>query len=92
MLFCPPALVSGENIFHEQLTRDETPTIWTPQGKIIAVLEYLRSDAEQPFRMLYDLTAIDERAYKNKSQNGHHALNSPSFTTFFRSNATHSSA
>ncbi|MGN7723375.1 NADH-quinone oxidoreductase subunit C/D [Chitinophaga sp. 22620] len=56
----------GENIFHEQLTRDETPTIWTPQGKIIAVLEYLRSDAEQPFRMLYDLTAIDERACKSK--------------------------
>ena len=56
----------GENIFHEQLTRDETPTIWTPQGKIIAVLEYLRSDVEQPFRMLYDLTAIDERACKSK--------------------------
>ncbi|RPE05857.1 NADH-quinone oxidoreductase subunit C/D [Chitinophaga lutea] len=56
----------GENIFHEQLTRDETPTIWTPQGKIIAVLEYLRSDVEQPYRMLYDLTAIDERALKSK--------------------------
>ncbi|WP_119079701.1 NADH-quinone oxidoreductase subunit C/D [Chitinophaga alhagiae] len=56
----------GENIFHEQTTRDETPTIWTPQGKIIAVLQYLRSDVEQPYRMLYDLTAIDERALKSK--------------------------
>ncbi|SIN87653.1 NADH-quinone oxidoreductase subunit C/D [Chitinophaga niabensis] len=56
----------GENIFHEQLTRDETPTIWTPQGKIIAVLEYLRTDVEQPYRMFYDLTAIDERAIKAK--------------------------
>lgn len=56
----------GENIFHEQLTRDETPTIWTPQGKIIAVLEYLRTHVEQPYRMFYDLTAIDERAIKRK--------------------------
>jgi NADH-quinone oxidoreductase subunit C/D len=56
----------GENVFHEQLTRDETPTIWTPQGKIIAVLQYLRSDVEQPYRMLYDLTAVDERALKSK--------------------------
>ncbi|QEH42822.1 NADH-quinone oxidoreductase subunit C/D [Chitinophaga sp. XS-30] len=56
----------GENIFHEQLTRDETPTIWTPLGKIIAVLEFLRSETEQPYRMLYDLTAIDERAIKSK--------------------------
>ncbi len=56
----------GEHVFHEQLTRDETPTIWTPQGKIIAVLQYLRSDVEQPYRMLYDLTAIDERALKSK--------------------------
>ncbi len=56
----------GEQLFHEQLTRDETPTIWTPQGKIIPVLEYLRSEADQPYRMLYDLTAIDERACKSK--------------------------
>ncbi|GEP98157.1 NADH-quinone oxidoreductase subunit C/D [Chitinophaga cymbidii] len=56
----------GENIFHEQLTRDETPTIWTPSGKIIAVLEYLRSEAEQPYNMLYDLTAVDERALSSK--------------------------
>lgn len=56
----------GDNVFHEQATRDETPTIWTPQGKIIAVLQYLRSDVEQPYRMLYDLTAIDERALKSK--------------------------
>lgn len=56
----------GENILHEQLTRDETPTIWTPLGKIIAVLEFLRSETEQPYRMLYDLTAIDERAIKSK--------------------------
>ncbi|MGX5816832.1 NADH-quinone oxidoreductase subunit C/D [Chitinophaga lutea] len=56
----------GAELFHEQDTRDQTPTIWTPVGKLVAVLQYLRSDAEQPYRMLYDLTAIDERACKSK--------------------------
>lgn len=59
----------GENIFHEQLTRDETPTLWTPQEHLLAVLQYLKSEITMPYPLLYDLTAIDERAY-NHRQNG----------------------
>lgn len=60
----------GEDAVTTLLTRDETPTIRTPREKVVAILQYLKSDINRPFRMLYDLTAIDERAYK-KEQNGH---------------------
>nr|WP_295871074.1 NADH-quinone oxidoreductase subunit C/D [uncultured Chitinophaga sp.] len=60
----------GEDTIKPLTTRDETPTLRTPQEKIVAILQYLKSEIKMPFRMLYDLTAIDERAYK-KEQNGH---------------------
>jgi NADH-quinone oxidoreductase subunit C/D len=44
-----------------QATRDGIPTVWVPKGDLLAVLRYLKSDAERPYRALYDLTAIDER-------------------------------
>ncbi|RBL91582.1 NADH-quinone oxidoreductase subunit C/D [Chitinophaga flava] len=60
----------GEDTIKPLVTRDETPTFRTPQEKIVAILQYLKSEIKMPYRMLYDLTAIDERAYK-KEQNGH---------------------
>ncbi len=44
-----------------QPTRDGIPTVWVPKDDLRAVLRYLKSDAERPYRALYDLTAIDER-------------------------------
>jgi NADH-quinone oxidoreductase subunit C/D len=44
-----------------QLTRDEGPTFWVPKDDIHRVLQYLKIHADRPYRMLYDLTAIDER-------------------------------
>jgi NADH-quinone oxidoreductase subunit C/D len=60
----------GDITFQPQATRDGTPTFWTPQEHIVAVLQFLKSEIQMPYRMLYDLTAIDERAYK-RQQNGH---------------------
>ncbi|NSL87483.1 NADH-quinone oxidoreductase subunit C/D [Chitinophaga sp. Mgbs1] len=60
----------GEDTVKAQATRDETPTFRTPQEKIVAILQYLKNEIKMPYRMLYDLTAIDERAYK-REQNGH---------------------
>ncbi|MBC9913245.1 NADH-quinone oxidoreductase subunit C/D [Chitinophaga varians] len=60
----------GDDSITPLTTRDETPTLRTPQEKIVAILQYLKHEIKMPFRMLYDLTAIDERAYK-KEQNGH---------------------
>jgi NADH-quinone oxidoreductase subunit C/D len=45
-----------------QETRDEVPTAWVSAQRAREVLSYLKTEAEKPYRMLYDLTAIDERA------------------------------
>lgn len=44
-----------------QHTCDEIPTLWVAPTHLRDVLHYLKSDVEQPYSMLYDLTAIDER-------------------------------
>ncbi|HKF94414.1 MAG TPA: NADH-quinone oxidoreductase subunit C, partial [Gammaproteobacteria bacterium] len=41
--------------------RDEIPTVWIGREHLHAALRYLKCDANRPYRMLYDLTAIDER-------------------------------
>jgi NADH-quinone oxidoreductase subunit C/D len=45
-----------------QPTADGIPTVWVSAGEVPAVLGYLKNDVERPYRLLYDLTAIDERA------------------------------
>ncbi|MGB7538583.1 MAG: NADH-quinone oxidoreductase subunit C/D [Anaerolineales bacterium] len=47
--------------FQLQAVRDEIPTFWVPRERVAPVLKYLKQDAPQPYRMLYDLTALDER-------------------------------
>jgi NADH-quinone oxidoreductase subunit C/D len=47
--------------FAPQPVRDEVPTIWVPRERVASVLKFLKNDTPQPYRMLYDLTAIDER-------------------------------
>ncbi|HWQ14323.1 MAG TPA: NADH-quinone oxidoreductase subunit C/D [Roseiflexaceae bacterium] len=49
----------------EQPTRDGIPTLWVRRERALDVLRYLKLEAPRPFRMLYDLTAIDERARRN---------------------------
>ncbi|PYT07289.1 MAG: NADH-quinone oxidoreductase subunit C/D [Acidobacteria bacterium] len=45
-----------------QESSDGIPTYWVPKEKARPILRFLRTGLERPFRMLYDLTAIDERA------------------------------
>jgi len=42
-------------------TRDGIPTVWAGAASVRDVLRHLKSEAEPPYLMLYDLTAIDER-------------------------------
>lgn len=51
----------GDSILAEQPTADSIPTIWASRDKVVGLLRYLKDEVEQPYRMLYDLTAIDER-------------------------------
>jgi NADH-quinone oxidoreductase subunit C/D len=44
-----------------QSTLDLIPTIWLKKDGFLDVLRYLKSDIERPYRMLYDISAIDER-------------------------------
>ena len=44
-----------------QDTRDGVPTVWAHRDRVRDVLRYLKSDAERPFRTLFDLGGIDER-------------------------------
>jgi NADH-quinone oxidoreductase subunit C/D len=43
-------------------TADHIPTASISQDKLKGVLRYLKGEVERPYEMLYDLTAIDERA------------------------------
>ena len=48
-----------------QAGRDGIPTAWIPRSMILDVLRYLKS-VDKPYRMLFDLTAIDERTRRHR--------------------------
>ena len=51
----------GADAITVQKTCDEIPTFWVGRNILHDLLSYLRHGAEQKFRVLYDLTALDER-------------------------------
>jgi len=51
----------GEGSIRQQVTVDEMPTFWVEANEIKQVLGFLKNDIGKPFKMLYDLTAVDER-------------------------------
>ena len=51
----------GEGSVKEQATKDGIPTLWVEEPLAKDVLRYLKNEVHDPYRMLYDLTAIDER-------------------------------
>ncbi|MEW5791833.1 MAG: NADH-quinone oxidoreductase subunit C/D [Pseudomonadota bacterium] len=51
----------GTAAFTAQPTRDAIPTFWVGKDQVRAVLRYLKREAQPPYQVLYDLTAIDER-------------------------------
>jgi len=44
-----------------QPTCDRIPTFWVKKDHVHGLLSHLKYEIEQPYKMLYDLTAIDER-------------------------------
>lgn len=51
----------NEDDFRYEETRDAVPTIWLKRERLKDVLTYLKNYTDHPYKMLYDLTAIDER-------------------------------
>jgi len=49
-----------------QEAADGIPTFWAAHGRVHEVLAHLKKDVESPYRMLYDLTAADERTRVNR--------------------------
>ena len=56
----------GVDAITSQATVDGVPTAWVPGTQAYDVLRYLKHDVPQPYRFLYDLTAIDERERANR--------------------------
>ena len=54
-------------ILHEQFTIDAIPTVWIGKDNLVQVLKYLKNGIVLPYKMLFDLTAIDERTRKNRN-------------------------
>ncbi len=57
----------GDAVIATQDTCDGVPTLWVRKKDICDVLRFLKSEVESPYRMLYDLTAIDERTRTHRN-------------------------
>ena len=55
------SLVSRMSSITTQKTRDGIPTYWVSKDQLTPLLRFLKEEAAPPYRMLFDLTAIDER-------------------------------
>jgi NADH-quinone oxidoreductase subunit C/D len=44
-----------------QDTHDRIPTFWVGKDRVSPLLRFLKEEIDQPYKMLYDLSAIDER-------------------------------
>ncbi|MEJ2182372.1 MAG: NADH-quinone oxidoreductase subunit C/D [Nitrospirota bacterium] len=51
----------GPEAITAEQAADGVPTVWVSRHKALDVLRFLKSEAKEPYRMLYDITAVDER-------------------------------
>lgn len=58
----------GDVIVYQQETRSSFPTLWIHVAQLIPVLTFLKNEVHSPYKMLYDLTAIDEQARVYRGQ------------------------
>jgi NADH-quinone oxidoreductase subunit C/D len=50
----------------EERAADGVPTVWVPADLVPGLLAFLKRDVAQPYRTLYDLSAIDERVRQHR--------------------------
>jgi NADH-quinone oxidoreductase subunit C/D len=56
----------GAEAVAAQETRDGIPTAWIAVDQLLQALIFLKREANNPYRVLYDLTAIDERERRHR--------------------------
>ena len=49
-----------------QQTVDHIPTFWVAKDRVFGLLRFLKEDVNRPYKMLYDLSAIDERMRQHR--------------------------
>ena len=47
--------------------RDGVPTVWADREQVHSVLAFLKESVPRPYKLLYDITAIDERTRTHRS-------------------------
>jgi NADH-quinone oxidoreductase subunit C/D len=57
----------GDSAFSQQQTVDEVLTLWVEKESAVAMLKHLKHGVSNPFEMLYDVCAIDERNSAKKN-------------------------
>jgi NADH-quinone oxidoreductase subunit C/D len=60
--------VFSDEVLKPQSVCDGIPTLWVARERIEDVLSYLKSGITNPYSMLYDLSAIDERVRANRAE------------------------
>jgi len=68
----------GQTTFTYQPTKDGVPTLWVPKERLLEVLRFLKHEVPQPYRMLLDLHAVDERLRRHRA-----GLPPADFTVFY---------
>ncbi|POY35721.1 NADH-quinone oxidoreductase subunit C/D [Solitalea longa] len=68
----------GDSVLTQQQTADEVATFWVAKTHILPVLAYLKKESPEPFPLLYDLFALDER-----SRSDHKTYPSKDFTVVY---------
>ncbi len=56
----------GKEVVHPDAARDGIPTAWVHSDILVSALRILKQGVDRPYKLLYDLTAIDERARKHR--------------------------
>ncbi|HUX10135.1 MAG TPA: NADH-quinone oxidoreductase subunit C/D [Terriglobia bacterium] len=56
----------GEAVIAPQPARDRVPTFWTLKEKVHEVVRYLKQEVARPYKMLYDITATDDRVRQHR--------------------------
>jgi NADH-quinone oxidoreductase subunit C/D len=56
----------GEVSIAPQAVRDKVPTFWTSREKVHEIVQYLKNEVAEPYRMLYDITATDDRVRQHR--------------------------